>query len=285
MAAASTLRWSMSICLPTVYLTASETIVPSSSTTSSGFLPTTGERVGDRLHFLFQAAYFNRGGEHIVLFCQKVTGIFLTELNTAIVIPHTVPCKNADGGRFIYARSICSLAIYDERPRQDVTPLSDETFSFFEPPPTKTDVAVITDIPRLSNKYDGQYLRRRALLHLDTGYPTSSKVSGFETFSSDGLGDSLLAIQLCYTRQRLACPPVLPFLRITFTEGCTSLDRCSEHKVGYLADVGSWNICDSLRGESLTKIIAEQLPACFVTLFIAEPLGLATLENMDFALF
>ncbi|KAF7339081.1 BTB domain-containing protein [Mycena venus] len=70
--------------------------------------------------------------------------------------------------------------------------------SFFEPPPAKTDLAAITGILRLSHKYDVQYLRRRALLHLDTGYPTSLavyEVSGSETFSSDGLGDSLLTIQ------------------------------------------------------------------------------------------
>ncbi|KAJ7182413.1 hypothetical protein C8R43DRAFT_1116056 [Mycena crocata] len=165
--------------------------------------------------------------------------------------------------------------------------------SFFEPPPAKTDLAAITGILRLSHKYDVQYLRRRALLHLDTGYPTSLgvyEVSGSETFSSDGLDDSLLTIQcasevgatwvlptafyfLCYsdmrdilnaptwgrlsgvdqettivsyTRQRTACPPVLPFLRIPFTEGCTDLDRCSAYRALYLEDVGSWNISDPL---------------------------------------
>ncbi|KAJ6542518.1 hypothetical protein DFH09DRAFT_837970, partial [Mycena vulgaris] len=45
--------------------------------------------------------------------------------------------------------------------------------SFLEPPPAKTDLAAITGILRLSHKYDVQYLCRRALLHLDTGYPTS----------------------------------------------------------------------------------------------------------------
>ncbi|KAJ7731818.1 hypothetical protein DFH07DRAFT_846989 [Mycena maculata] len=165
--------------------------------------------------------------------------------------------------------------------------------SFFEPPPAKTDLAAITGILRLSHKYDVQYLRRRALLHLDTGYPTSLavyEVSGSETFSSDGLDDSLLTIQcasevgatwvlptafyfLCYsdmrdilnspqwqrlspvdqettivsyTKQRVVCPPVLPFLRIPFTEGCTTLDRCSAYKASYLEDVGSWNISDPL---------------------------------------
>ncbi|KAJ7434049.1 hypothetical protein B0H11DRAFT_2119599 [Mycena galericulata] len=165
--------------------------------------------------------------------------------------------------------------------------------SFFEPPPSKTDLAAITGILRLSHKYDVHYLRRRALLHLDTGYPTSLaiyEVSGSETFASDGLDDALRTIQcasevgatwvlptafyfLCYsdmreilnaptwgslapqdqetaivsyTKQRLTCPPVLPFLRIPFTEGCTSLDRCTAYKASYLEDVGAWNISDPL---------------------------------------
>ncbi|KAJ7020165.1 hypothetical protein C8F04DRAFT_1128121 [Mycena alexandri] len=165
--------------------------------------------------------------------------------------------------------------------------------SFFEPPPAKTDLATITGILRLSHKYDVQFLRRRAVQHLETGFPTSLavyEVSGAETFSSDGLDDSLLTIRcasevgaswvlptafyfLCYsdmrdilnarewgnlsavdrettivsyTKQRLACPPVLPFLRIPFTEGCTSLDRCTAYKAAYLLDVNSWNISDPL---------------------------------------
>ncbi|KAJ6477830.1 hypothetical protein C8R47DRAFT_1219735 [Mycena vitilis] len=164
---------------------------------------------------------------------------------------------------------------------------------FFEPPPNKTDLATIIGILRLSHKYDVQYLRRRALQHLDTGYPTSLavyEVSGAETFSSDGLDDSLRTIHcasevgatwilptafyfLCYsdmreilaapsyarlsvpdqetvvisyTKQRLACPPVLPFLRIPFTEGCTALAGCSAYRASYLVDVGSWNISDPL---------------------------------------
>ncbi|CAK5263611.1 unnamed protein product [Mycena citricolor] len=168
-----------------------------------------------------------------------------------------------------------------------------DTSSFFQPPPSKTDLATITGILRLSHKYDVQYLRRRALQHLDTGYPTSLdvfEVSGSETFRSDGLDDSLVVIRcasevgatwvlpsafyfLCYsdmrdilkspqwplltavdqettivsyTKQRLACPPVLPFLRIPFTEGCSTLDECSEYRTLYLEDVGAWNISDPL---------------------------------------
>ncbi|KAJ7048647.1 hypothetical protein C8F01DRAFT_1070369 [Mycena amicta] len=165
--------------------------------------------------------------------------------------------------------------------------------SFFEPPPSKTTLPTIAGILRLSHKYDVQYLRRRALQHLDTGYPTSLavyEVSGAETFSSDGLDDSLLTIRvasevgatwvlptafyfLCYsdmreilnspqwpllsavdrettivsyTKQRLACPPVLPFLRIPFVEGCTSLKDCDEYRVQNLENVHNWNISDPL---------------------------------------
>ncbi|KAF7305653.1 BTB domain-containing protein [Mycena chlorophos] len=165
--------------------------------------------------------------------------------------------------------------------------------SFFEPPPSKTTLPTITGILRLSHKYDVQYLRRRALQHLDTGYPTSLavyEVSGAETFTSDGLDDSLLTIRvasevgaawllptafyfLCYsdmrdilnspqwpllsavdqettivsyTKQRLACPPVLPFLRIPFVEGCTSLKECDEYRAQNLENVHNWNISDPL---------------------------------------
>ncbi|KAF7291170.1 BTB domain-containing protein [Mycena indigotica] len=165
--------------------------------------------------------------------------------------------------------------------------------SFFEPPPTKTTLPTISGILRLSHKYDVQFLRRRALQHLDTGYPTSLavyEISGTETFSSDGLDDSLLTIRvasevgaswvlptafyfLCYsdmrdilnspqwpllspvdqettivsyTKQRLACPPILPFLRIPFVEGCTSLKECDDYRVQNLANVHNWNISDPL---------------------------------------
>jgi hypothetical protein len=167
------------------------------------------------------------------------------------------------------------------------------TKRFFEPSPHKSSLPSILGILRLSHKYDIPYLPRRALLHLDTGFPTSLgvyNVSGSETFSSDGLNDSLLTIQVAsevgatwvlpaafyflrysdlkdilaapqrahhseldrgvavssYTRQRLACLPALPFLRIPFTEGCTALNTCDVYKAAYLADVPAWNISDPL---------------------------------------
>ena len=44
---------------------------------------------------------------------------------------------------------------------------------FFEPAPTLTELRVITEILGLSHKYDVQYLRRRALTHLSSAYPTT----------------------------------------------------------------------------------------------------------------
>ncbi|KAJ3714219.1 hypothetical protein FB446DRAFT_660439 [Lentinula raphanica] len=44
---------------------------------------------------------------------------------------------------------------------------------FFEPPPTKTDLSIVGGILRLSTKYDVQFLRRRAILHVRTTYPST----------------------------------------------------------------------------------------------------------------
>jgi len=50
------------------------------------------------------------------------------------------------------------------------------TSSFFEPPPTPTTIPIIAGILRLSTKYDVDYLRRRALKHLDVLYPLTLAV-------------------------------------------------------------------------------------------------------------
>lgn len=44
-------------------------------------------------------------------------------------------------------------------------------YSFFEPPPTQTMLPIVEGILRLSRKYDVQYLKRRALAHLDSAFP------------------------------------------------------------------------------------------------------------------
>ncbi|CAA7266615.1 unnamed protein product [Cyclocybe aegerita] len=45
--------------------------------------------------------------------------------------------------------------------------------SFFEPPPTPTELHIVEGILRLSLKYDVNYLRRRALQHLLSTFPTT----------------------------------------------------------------------------------------------------------------
>jgi len=45
--------------------------------------------------------------------------------------------------------------------------------SFFEPPPSQTELSIVESILRLSLKYDVQYLKRRALSHLNSTFPTT----------------------------------------------------------------------------------------------------------------
>ncbi|THU75761.1 hypothetical protein K435DRAFT_565098, partial [Dendrothele bispora CBS 962.96] len=45
---------------------------------------------------------------------------------------------------------------------------------YFEPPLYKTNLSIITGVLRLSTKYDVPYLRKRALMHLDCSYPSTS---------------------------------------------------------------------------------------------------------------
>ncbi|KAJ6631927.1 hypothetical protein B0H10DRAFT_1770795, partial [Mycena sp. CBHHK59/15] len=45
--------------------------------------------------------------------------------------------------------------------------------TFFRPPPSPTELPVVLDILRISNKYDAQELFGRALFHLEAVYPTS----------------------------------------------------------------------------------------------------------------
>ncbi|KAE9394434.1 hypothetical protein BT96DRAFT_923558 [Gymnopus androsaceus JB14] len=44
---------------------------------------------------------------------------------------------------------------------------------FFEPPPSTSDLSIVGGILRLSAKYDVSFLRKRALLHLGTTYPST----------------------------------------------------------------------------------------------------------------
>lgn len=49
--------------------------------------------------------------------------------------------------------------------------LSHHINSFFEPPPSPSELPIVSAVLRLSTKYDIQYLRRRALQHLITTFP------------------------------------------------------------------------------------------------------------------
>ncbi|KAJ7142079.1 hypothetical protein C8R43DRAFT_1238195 [Mycena crocata] len=57
--------------------------------------------------------------------------------------------------------------------------------SFFEPYPAKTSLEIVISILRLSNKYSVDFLRRRALVHLSSCYPTTlSEYSKLHRLSS-----------------------------------------------------------------------------------------------------
>ncbi|KAJ7097163.1 hypothetical protein B0H15DRAFT_879773 [Mycena belliarum] len=72
--------------------------------------------------------------------------------------------------------------------------------SFFERPPNPTTLSDILGILRLSHKYDVAYLRRRALLHLETRYPTTLEAYDASptaaTFDVTNHSDHLLVARL-----------------------------------------------------------------------------------------
>ncbi|KAJ7671245.1 hypothetical protein DFH06DRAFT_1082678 [Mycena polygramma] len=59
--------------------------------------------------------------------------------------------------------------------------------SFFETYPTKTDFSTVLSVLRLGNKYGVGYLRRRALVHLSSGAPTS--LSQFDDDEGSSMSD------------------------------------------------------------------------------------------------
>ncbi|KAJ7184445.1 hypothetical protein C8R46DRAFT_1064092 [Mycena filopes] len=82
----------------------------------------------------------------------------------------------------------------------------------FLPPPAATSFEKVAAILRLSTKYDVAYLRRRALAHLSSGYPTTlaewrsddpNSGATFPVLPSDALATINLA-------REAACPWVLP---------------------------------------------------------------------------
>ncbi|KAF5391569.1 hypothetical protein D9757_002383 [Collybiopsis confluens] len=77
----------------------------------------------------------------------------------------TFPQPDGDGG-------VQTVRLYDST--EALTAFFKAIFDpeFFEPPPSKTDLDTIGNILRLSTKYNTQYLRKRALLHIETTYPS-----------------------------------------------------------------------------------------------------------------
>ncbi|RDB23638.1 hypothetical protein Hypma_009296 [Hypsizygus marmoreus] len=78
-------------------------------------------------------------------------------------LPQPDSCETSEGVPFLRLEddatdvTLFLTAIYDSR--------------LFERPPAKTSYEAVAGILRLSTKYDVQYLRQRAILHLDTLFP------------------------------------------------------------------------------------------------------------------
>ncbi|KAJ7436823.1 hypothetical protein FB451DRAFT_1152930 [Mycena latifolia] len=85
--------------------------------------------------------------------------------NDLFTIPQPDDCETVDGCPFVRLPDSAD----------DVTAFLKAIFdsSFFEPPPQPTTLSDILGVLRLSHKYDVTYLRRRALMHIETLYPTS----------------------------------------------------------------------------------------------------------------
>ena len=84
------------------------------------------------------------------------------------------------------------------------------TDRFFEPPPSKTDFDTLAGILRLSTKYEVAYLRRRALLHLDT--IMGNTLQDFDARKSKGtiLATNSLAFLIADLVHEMDLPWLLP---------------------------------------------------------------------------
>ncbi|KAJ3734349.1 hypothetical protein DFJ43DRAFT_1064897 [Lentinula guzmanii] len=73
------------------------------------------------------------------------------------------------------SQEIPTVRLYDST--EDLTWFLKAIFDaeFFEPPPSTTDLSIVGGILRLSSKYDVQFLRKRAMLHVQTTYPSTLK--------------------------------------------------------------------------------------------------------------
>ncbi|KAJ7142086.1 hypothetical protein C8R43DRAFT_1016273 [Mycena crocata] len=107
---------------------------------------------------------------------------------------------------------VCPLVRFTDS-AEDVTVFLKAIFepSFFLPFPAPTDFDAITGCLRLGQKYQVDYLRSRALIHLTSRYPMS--LSAFDQFAWQEndripLDCRICVMQLC---RELDCPWILPF--------------------------------------------------------------------------
>ncbi|KAJ7148539.1 hypothetical protein C8R43DRAFT_1108075 [Mycena crocata] len=92
------------------------------------------------------------------------------------------------------------VKLHDDAEEVDVFLKAIFDSSFFMPPPEETNFETILAILRLSHKYDVPYLRRRALQHLETTYPTCLSVDesreGNDTISEETSTQRFMTIQV-----------------------------------------------------------------------------------------
>ncbi|KAJ7718972.1 hypothetical protein DFH07DRAFT_859833 [Mycena maculata] len=93
---------------------------------------------------------------------------------------------------------------------------------FFEPYPARTDLNAIIGVLRLSHKYDVAYLRRRALVHLSSGYRTVPPVIHEDTYlPTDGSwappSSASDFIRLIHLAREVSSPWILPPVFYTLT--------------------------------------------------------------------
>lgn len=125
--------------------------------------------------------------------------------------------------------------------------------SFFKPPPARTEFLDVVAVLKLSHKYDVPHLRRCALLHLATAYPTSlrdwDRRSTAGTFSPPTrLDDELELLQLVTLHDVRWVMPMLYYSCSTrsvfeiIESKATSLDQIDQRRIrlaGYLKQYSS----------------------------------------------
>lgn len=87
--------------------------------------------------------------------------------------------------------------------------------AFFEPPPKDIPVDVVLSVARLSHKYEIQYLRRRAILHIEQNYPIDMNTyiyrsNGAQTCKSPWFLGLETMLNIIVTATTVNAPWVLP---------------------------------------------------------------------------